>query len=288
MGLAASQGRMLCLTARMSDLIYEGQQISQQRMALADKQQAIATEYTDKMNNTILQATTPDGNIQQLTYDILTSQDAFTGLGMRIIDTNGNVVVPGAGSRIEVPTDDENSEYFDITNTGDFISKYLKITPEQEEYEKYSKMSMQELVESYNNTLGDDETKKAKVSDKYSYLKSNDNERYCYDENVNDPEYLQKMLTNGEWIIEKMNEKSDWEEVIWQGSNMLSEVYDTSDDAAAEAEYEAAMLDVQKKDKLLELRLEQVQTEESSVEKELESIKNVIDKNIEESFKTFA
>ena len=44
MGLAASQGRYLCLTARMSDLVYEGQQISQQRMALAKESSAVAEE----------------------------------------------------------------------------------------------------------------------------------------------------------------------------------------------------------------------------------------------------
>ena len=48
------------------------------------------------------------------------------------------------------------------------------------------------------------------------------------------------------------------------------------------------MTKIQKQDKLLELRLEQVQTQQSSVEKEMESVKQIIDKNIEDSFKTFA
>ena len=288
MGLAASQGRMLCLTARMSDLIYEGQQISQQRMALANQQQDIANAYNEKTSNTILQATTPDGQVQRLTFDILTSQDAWTGLGMRIIDANGNVVVPGNGTSIQVSADDETTQTFDMTNVGDFITNYLNVAPTDDAYAKYSKMSMPELVEQYNNSVGADETKKAEIVDKYSYLKSENNERYCYDENINDPEYLQQMLTNGEWTIQKISASNKWEEVVWQGSNTLSEVYDTSDDAAAESEYESQMLAVQKKDKLLELRLEQVQTEENAVQTDLDSIRSVIDKNIEDSFKTFA
>ena len=287
MGLAASQGRMLCLTARLNDLIYEGQQISQQRLALASQQQEIATEYTEKMNNTILQATTPDGETQRLTYDVLTSQDAFSGLGMRIVDANGYVVVPGNGTSIQVPDEEGNTASFDMTNSGEFIANYLKISPDSDEYEKYSKMSMSQLVETYNNTVSDD-TKKASLNDKYSYLKSGSDERYCYDENVNDPAYLQEMLTSGEWTVQKTDEKNEWQEMMWQGSSVLTEVYDTSDDAAAESEYEAAMLKVQKQDKLLELQLENVQTQESAVEKDLDSIKTVIDKNIEDSFKTFA
>ena len=42
MGLAASQGRFLCLTARLNDLVYEGQQIAQQRLALAEESKNIA------------------------------------------------------------------------------------------------------------------------------------------------------------------------------------------------------------------------------------------------------
>ena len=87
---------------------------------------------------------------------------------------------------------------------------------------------------------------------------------------------------------ENPQEESGWEDFEWQGSSRVNEVLDTSDDAAAEAKYEAAMKDIQKKDKILELRLEQVQTEESAIETEIESIKQVIDKNIEDSFGTFA
>ena len=95
MGLAASQGRYLCLTARNSDLVYEGQQISQQRLALTNETQEVADRYNDAMNNKIMQANTADGVTQQLTYDILTSQNPYSGLGMRLVDVNGNVVIPG-------------------------------------------------------------------------------------------------------------------------------------------------------------------------------------------------
>ncbi|MCD7780365.1 MAG: hypothetical protein LUH05_06815, partial [Candidatus Gastranaerophilales bacterium] len=115
-------------------------------------------------------------------------------------------------------------------------------------------------------------------------------ERYTYDENCTDNEYLQEMLTSGQWLLEKVStsDESGWESIVWQGSTEISEIYDTSDDAAAEAEYESDMKALEKRDKILELRLEQIETEQSSVEKEMESIKTVIDKNIEDSFKTFS
>ncbi len=55
MGLAASQGRLLLLTARKSDLELQAQSITQQRLLLAIQQETIAEEYADKTNNQIFQ-----------------------------------------------------------------------------------------------------------------------------------------------------------------------------------------------------------------------------------------
>ena len=41
-------------------------------------------------------------------------------------------------------------------------------------------------------------------------------------------------------------------------------------------------------DKKLELRLKQLDTEETAIKNEMDSLSSVIDKNIEDSFKTFA
>ena len=107
MGLAASQGRYLCLTARMSDLVYEAQQISQQRLNLATETQQIAEKYADATNNKIMVANFYDGSDKastqmQLTYGLLTKPTAEYGLGYRLVDKFGNVVVPSTSSYMEV------------------------------------------------------------------------------------------------------------------------------------------------------------------------------------------
>ena len=51
MGLAASQGRMLLLTARKSDLEYRAQQISQTRLLLSQSLEDISAEYERKTTN---------------------------------------------------------------------------------------------------------------------------------------------------------------------------------------------------------------------------------------------
>ncbi|MCD7878753.1 MAG: hypothetical protein LUG16_02330 [Candidatus Gastranaerophilales bacterium] len=290
MGLAASQGRYLCLTARMSDLVYEAQQISQQRLALASETSDIATEYSEKLNNRILQATFVDDSgasvTQQLTYEILTSQDPFSGLCMRIVDLNGNVVVPGKESCVSVDEQDEDGN--DVTSyysASEFLNKYLS---DDENAAEMSTWTVSELSAYYNENYSESSGVTTSTStSSYSYLK-NDDEKYLYDENCTDPSYLQEMLESGEWLIQQLETDSEWEDIVWQGSSSISSVLDTSDDAAAEAEYEEATARLQKEDKTLELRLEQIQTEESSVETEMDSVKEIISKNIEESFGTFA
>lgn len=299
MGLAASQGRYLCLTARNSDLVYEGQQISQQRLALTNETQEVADKYNEAMNNKIMQANTADGVTQQLTYDILTSQNPYSGLGMRLVDVNGNVVIPGeyievSSKEQQEATDGEESlsENYNspkkYTSKDDFIQKYFSDVTGDDLTELRS-MSLNDLCNYYNEQNPDSEWNVV-YKDKTSSELVGEGEHVVKDANCMDPLYLQEMLTTGQWLLQQANpnEESGWDNMTWQGSSLISEVYYTVDDAAAEAEYEAAMTKIQKQDKLLELRLEQVQTQQSSVEKEMESVKQIIDKNIEDSFKTFA
>ncbi len=291
MGLAASQGRFLCLTARLNDLVYEGQQIAQQRLALAEESKNIAEAYNNAMNNKILQCTTPANGTQQLTYETIINQDPNTGLCMRIVDINGNVVsLPESKylSVISKTTDESGNETAtteDFKTIGAFISKYLPDLSD-DEVSKCIRMDVDEFWTYYNSNYSTSNITLSVKSSLENGLKSDD-ERYCFDENCKDPAYLQDMLTSGQWLLQQV-QNNEWESIVWQGSTMISEVYDTSDDAAAEATYEAAMKDLQKKDKLLELRLEDVETQEQSVEKQIDSTKEVISKNIESTYKTFA
>lgn len=293
MGLAASQGRYLCLTARMSDLVYEGQQISQQRLALAQETSEAANEYNDALSNKVMQANILDGNGEkqsvQLTYEIITSKDIFAGLGMRIVDLDGNVVVPKKAYTLEVTSGEgEEATTQKYSSSTEFITAHMQNLTKDEANEMGS-WNLDKLVAYYQENYPDSTLTLNLVSNVDETLK-NANEKFLFDENCTDPAYLQKMISSGQWLIQQAEPSSEegWKEMTWQGSSRISEVNDTTDDAAAEAKYEAAMQEIQKKDKILELRLENIQTEESAIETELDSIKDVIGKNIEDSFGTFA
>lgn len=289
MGLAASQARYLCLTARMSDLVFEGQQISQQRLQLTRESQEIAAKYSEAMNNTVMQAITPEGGTQQLTYQILTSKDPFTGLSMRLVDENGYVVSPPKTYTMTASSTDDNGD--EVTETfsssSEFIKKYMNNLGEDEASELATK-NLNELMSYYRENYPDS-TLTLSVSDNTVDGIKNDDERYVYDEKCLDPEYLQEMITSGQWTVQQpsMNKEDEWTDFSWQSSTNIQSVSDTTDDAAAEAEYEAELARIQKRDKTLELRLEQIETEEQAVEKELESVKGIVKDNIQQSFQTF-
>ena len=56
----------------------------------------------------------------------------------------------------------------------------------------------------------------------------------------------------------------------------------------AVADLNAQTESLQEEDKVLELRLNQIDTEQNELNTELEAVKQVLDKNIENTFKTFA
>lgn len=121
---------------------------------------------------------------------------------------------------------------------------------------------------------------------------------------VEDPDYdgissaeLEMGLKSGKYqLITPANENSnqkinvngtDYELVSLSACTTISEMQNEQDLALAQAEYEKDMKKIQTKDKRYELDQKRIDTEYDALLTEEESIKNVINKNVERSFKTF-
>lgn len=80
----------------------------------------------------------------------------------------------------------------------------------------------------------------------------------------------------------------DFVNITWNsGDASLDMQPDKKDTAKAEAKYESTMASIQAKDKRFDLELTSINTEHSAIQTEVDSVKKVIDKNIERSFKIF-
>lgn len=90
MGLAASQARLLMLTARKDDIEGRMMSIANQRLSLSRQQADLSSQYSDALNGVTLSFDGDgDGSGQNLTYDALMGSSAYANADQYIL-TNGD------------------------------------------------------------------------------------------------------------------------------------------------------------------------------------------------------
>ena len=325
MGMAASQARFLSITARLSNLEFEGQQINQARMNIANLSEQAATEYQQAMSNRRLlfdplrQVYNDKNNYQVFTYDSIVNSVEEGGLGMRLVDRNGKIIVPAIPSEVEGTAEEINyivddkiydSHYLELglREKGWNLQKanYVKAATSWKEYD---------LISSCTNRFAatfDNWSEADKTSFKYEFCNyervtnMQDTAGYCFryvdsdgnvvtpslDENVNDEDYVYDMLTSGEWSVQMGTKTTtgnifSWSNADWRSTEGIYDILDTTDDGVATAKFEKLKAKYQKQDKELELRQKQIDSEHSALQTEYDAVKKVIDKNVETSFRTF-
>lgn len=349
MGMSASQARFLGLTARKADNEYEAQQICQQRANLAGEMDMIATAYSNSMSNKqlIFNYVDPSSSVSKemrLTYEIITSTDIAEGLSMRLVDTNGNVVVPNPvntdamrDNAYNVYQAALNNNCFEIAQqsspsgpthlnplTGDlFAETFLEntnadtsnpivdpdgnVVDTETLKDALGGMNANQFYEYWtqsgyrfqNNTLEDTEGVDSRLyteddaAARATYLATLDDinplDQYHYtvDTNCLNPDYLEEMLRNGQWTLQKVNADKEWVDTSYLDQPSIEDAMYTADDSAAEALYVERSSFFKHQDQIMELRIKQLETEHNAIQTEMDSVKKVIEKNVESSFKTF-
>lgn len=260
MGLSASQSRMLSLTSRLSDLEFSAQSISNCKIRLADSSAAASKDYQAALDKHKLTVMGGDGStyIDATARNLTSYQGVSTTDKQRFLkDGNGRVIVATATGTA-------------YTNAGGVLATFLT-----------------------NMGCGTDTSKTAYYTNVFNEIKSNGGNVQSND-NMNDPEWLYNQLSTGniflsEWDSEAgADGKGDFVNVSWSsGDATLATKSDNTDTAKAEAEYEATMAQIESKDNKFDLELKAIDTEHQAIQTEMDSVKKVIDKNIERSFKIF-
>lgn len=117
MGLSASQGRMLLLTARKNDLELRAQQISQRRLLLSQQLESVSNEYEEATSNRVMTITArgADANGSTTTKDYNLSYAALTsGITSRSQDA-GTAISSGYGIVANGASESFNSGGFTVT-----------------------------------------------------------------------------------------------------------------------------------------------------------------------------
>jgi len=282
MGLSASQFRYLSLTARQSDLEYQAQCINNQRLAIASKSSAATKAYNEGLSNTVIRVSGKYQSDGTQIWEIMN----YTNLqeyGYQVIGANGESLNPSPYTTYAAGTTISTADWGTLTE-----SQKANCTKVDEGYvvnsdmtiakADFKGMDIQTLLMSGQGQI---------VSDTfYNYLVEHGygTGRY-FDDEGNETTY-EKLLENfqNDKTLGSHKTVIDWQADV---SGTFKQNYYTEDDAQVEADYESKTADLQYQDKMLECQLKQIETEHKAIETEMESLKKVIDKNIENSYKTF-
>lgn len=252
MGLAASQSRLILLTARHSTLEYRGQIINQRRLDLSVQTDQIAEQYNNSLSNRRLYVTNADGSQSQINVMALVNgnyTDPNSGqveqnsgaMGELIFDRNGD----------EIGWQSDNQGNVTIAQPGD--PNYV------------SPAELEQGLRDGSFFLVD--PTKMPVADPT---------------NTSDPGNWWN-LTGQDMIAATQAASVDWRTLPGINDQLYT---DDDEEASAKYEYETDLIHTE--DQQLELELKDIDTEHKAVETEIDAVKKVIDKNIEMSFKTFS
>lgn len=277
MGMSASQARLLSLTARLSDLEFQAQSISNSKIRLADEGAQASVEYSralDKHKYTVYNAGSDsyiDANYQNLISYNTPLDVNDTNSKFRMIVDNAGKIVMSQNEVNSINNTDPLTGYADepayLTAMGVDTTKSDYTTTA--EYKYYHKIW----------EAAHDATKRTIIpADK-----------------LTDADYLGNQISHGNYILKEFNKnssspdgKGEFEGVSWDsGDNSIREDDDKRELAIKEAEYNRTMADIQAKDKRFDLQLKQIDTEHQAITAEIDGVKKVISKNIERSFKIF-
>ena len=274
MGLAASQARFLQLTARRSNIEYQGQQINQQRLALANESAGLfqrqlslvvptpPSSSDDKFMTPAYDFTDPKDNIKKnIKFTFNAAQTTITGyeVSYNKYDPNGNSITVKQASTDATPPWTVTGLTINPTNgqistTGASAMAvnnwYISYTDGSNSYIDANSGRVSHIIIATVSTAGQnaDMTKSAAVALTYSPIFDTD----AYNDEMNKYEYQKSTY---DYEIERINTET---------------------------------AHIQQQDKSLELKMKQLDTEHNAIQTEMEAVQKVIQNNVSSSFKTFS
>jgi len=321
MGMAASQARYLGLSARKTNIEFEGQQVNQQRTALANETAGLFRRMLELSVPTA--PSKSDYQTQIYTYSEPLASDGKATVTSIELNEGSNPETYSVSVKYNVNAMQYGYTPNQNVNVFEDAEKKTKIQLANGQIYNLEEASVsQDIVNKLNETGGTNYSKDDKY---YSFYNSASKCKYYINATATGFDIEETDTQTIAWntaiqTTEQKNEtinnvtmgKSDgniYTSMYWTDANGITqqrslsvgEEYDDSAYDAAmhqynadKAAYEKEIADInakteelQETDRTLELRLKQLDTEQQALQTEMESVKKVIDKQIETVFKTF-
>lgn len=333
MGMSASQARLLSLTARLSDLEYQAQSISNAKIRLADEGAQASRDYENALDAKISKVAIgasgefQDASVANIATYRGTDLNGTNSKFRYITDNAGKLVMTAPQARalgltVTQATDGSYSSTFN-GNTYPTLESYLAYQNTQGNIGYTTTTTSAPTVNgdqastttnaatgatttvtiAGGTTTTTVRTPNPQALQFYTQLygqlsqtrttngttTSNPQVTILTDAQASDAEWLQNQIASGGvYLNEFVTNENKFENVSWtSGDNTIHEETDKTELARAEAKYESTMADINAKDKRFDAELKTIDTEHQAIQTEMDSVKKVIDKNIERSFKIF-
>ena len=304
MGLAASQARLLSLTARMHDIEYKAQKLEAQKLQMANKSQQVYNEYEDALNEQKIQykiigadgsASYKDATVKDLVtatgeaksdyimHNIATNQMYCTLAQIQAYNTaSGSTPTKGADGMYTVAGASGSYTSLDEAKAALFATKLGDTLGASASYKTlYNEMAQcvskhgkaEDAFIAVDATAGD----YAPTADIAKQFESST--------------YLTNMINEGFIVLRKMtgdNINSAADEVNVATDAALQQVSDETKLKKAEAKYEADMAKINAKDKKFDTDIAALEQERNAIKTEIDTLKTVAKDNVERTFKLFS
>lgn len=343
MGMAASQARYIELTARKTNVEYEGQQINEQRTSLANQSAGLFNQLLTL--NVPTPPNTNDFTTVQYTFSDGANNDTITNIQPLEGDPNYNKTVTytynqtvnkGIGqTRTDLGVNLEGTTYW-LTNGGTKLNQtklnQCTVDTNNPNYSGTDVAALTQIcIDNPTSTMRDaldyDEDTQtitlASIGNAYKYTNPNGTTYFYSDTDLNaginltnpgaatnltgyyDTQIQQAVTTTSKAYVAQADggRYSSITLENYTASFPLTATTKTDtaayDNAMNNFEYQNQLYAqetsninarteiIQQEDRTLEMKLKQLDTEQEALNTEMESVKKVIDKNIEQTFKTF-
>ena len=309
MGMAASQARLLFITARLHDVEYQAQQLQAVKLALANQSDAAWREYNDALDATTLTVKSlnlDDGTTRTIvaTFAGLTGPNgAYSATGDRYaLVRNGKLLL----------SQDEHDKYqeFIETNPNGTADDFALFMMGIEETETET------TPEGTENPEGSQENPNISANNPATPEIDEELYDYYYDlflqiqscggqteavnpEYENNSEWLTNMIKCGQIQVYTYDadERCSLEDFEFEATSPSSDAsikytntteIDKTAEKKAEAKYEHTLKQIDRKEKRIDNELSRLETERKALTTQYDSVKKVIEDNIERTFGIFS
>lgn len=222
----------------------------------------VLSEYTDASNNFF--KLVAGGDASQL-------QELLDNNSISVKDLEDIDLLLKAMKKYKIESSDEFKTVIDKTIIDQMIDKYGE--------PKYAWVD-----ETDSTNSGNADAKAQWYTNMFNRMKSG----YKTIENglASSSEWLRFALESGLVTMEQVDKSYSWKSLDYKTCSNITEQTDNSEAVSkAEAEYNRAMKDIDAKDSMYDIQLKNIDTEHTALQTEYDSVKSVISKNIDRTFK---